>query len=132
MSYHFEFDSGNRLLLAVAYGRVDDSEFQELYFAIRNRKDEDQALTGILDLAGVTDFDVRSETTRGLANMPGNFEDPTLRAVVAPDDLLFGMFRVLQSRGAATREQLHIVRTFNDALVLLGVASPQFQRTEGA
>ena len=132
MSYHFEFDSRSRLLLVLAYGRVDDSEFQELYFAIRKRKGEDRALTGILDVTGVTDFDVRSQTIRGLANMPGNFEDPTLRAVVAPNDSLFGMFRVLQSRGAATREQLHIVRTFNEALALLGIVSPQFHRTETA
>lgn len=132
MSHHFEFDSRNRLLLAVAYGRVDDTELQELYFSMRKRKDEDHALTGILDLAGVTDFDVRSETIRGLADMPPNFEDPTLRAVAAPTDFLFGLARMFQSRGAATREQLHIVRTLNEALVLLGVASPQFQRSEAA
>jgi hypothetical protein len=84
MSYHYEFDSRNRLLLAVAYDRVDDSELRELYFGIRKRKDEDHALTGVLDLTEVTDFDVRSEIIRGLADMPPNFQDPTLRAVVAP------------------------------------------------
>ena len=132
MSYHFEFDSRNRLLLAVAYGRVDDTELRELYFGILKRKDEHDALTGILDLSGVTDFDVRSETIRGLANMAPNFQDPALRAVVAPTDFLFGMARMFQSRGAATREQLCIVRSLNEALGLLGVASPQFQRTETA
>jgi hypothetical protein len=132
MSYHFEFDSRNRILLAVAYGRVDDSEMQELCFGTRKRKDEDDALTGILDLSEVTDFDVRSETIRGLANMPPNFEDPTIRAAVTPTDFLFGIARMFQSRGAATRRQLHIVRTFNEALVLLGVESPQFQRSSAA
>jgi hypothetical protein len=130
MPHHYEFDRQNRLLLAVAYGRVEDSELQELYFGIRKRKDENHALTGILDLTGVTDFDVRSETIRGLANTPPNFEDPALRAVVAPTDFLFGMARMFQLRGAATREQLHIVRSFKEAFVLLGVASPQFRRTE--
>ena len=132
MSHHFEFDSRNRLLLGVAYGRVDDTELQELYFDIRKSKNEHDPLTGILDLSGVTDFDVRSETIRGLANMPPNFEDPTIRAVVAPIDFVFGIARMFQSRGAATREQLYVVRTLNEALVLLGVASPQFQRTETA
>lgn len=132
MSYHYEFDTQNRILLALACDRVDDFELQELYFGIRKRKDEDHALTGILDLSGVTDFDVRSETIRGLANLPGNFEDPTVRAIVAPNDFLFGIARMLQSRGSATREQLHIVRTLSEALILLGGASPQFQRTEAA
>ena len=64
--------------------------------------------------------------------MTTNFQDPTLRAIVAPTDFLFGMMRMFQTRGAATREQLHIVRTLNEALGLLGVVSPQFQRTDGA
>jgi hypothetical protein len=132
MSYHYEFDTLNRLLLAVVYGRVDDSEVQELYFGIRKRKDEDHALTGIVDFTGVTDFDVRSDTIRGLANMPPNFEDPTIRAAVAPTDFLFGIARMFQAHGAATREQLHIVRTLNEALVLLDVASPHFHRTSAA
>jgi hypothetical protein len=132
MSYHFEFDSQNDLLLVVAYGRVDDSEFQELYFVIRKRKDEDHALTGILDLTGVTDFDVRSETIRGLVNLPPIFPDPTLRAIVAPTEALFGLMRMFHSRGADTREQLHIVRNLNEALLLFAVLSPQFQRTETA
>jgi len=127
MSYHYEFDSWNRILLVVAYDRVDDCELQELYFGVRKRKDEDHALTGILDLSGVTDFDVRSETIRGLANMPANFEDPTIRAAVAPTDFLFGIARMFQLRGAATRNHLRVVRTLNEAFVLLGVASPQFQ-----
>ena len=132
MSYHFEFDSRNRLLLAVAHGRVDDSEMRELYFGIQKRKDEDRALTCIIDFTGVTDLDVRSDTIRGLANMPPNFEDPTIRAAVAPTDFLFGIARMFQAQGADTREQLCIVRTLNEALVLLGVESPQFHRTRAA
>jgi hypothetical protein len=132
MSHHYEFDSRNRLLLAVVYGRVDDSEMQELYFGIRKRKDEDHAVTGIVDFTEVTDLDVCSDTIRGLANMPPNFEDPTIRAAVAPTDFLFGIARMFQAHGAATREQLHIVRTLKEALVLLGVESPQFHRTSAA
>ena len=132
MSYHYEFDSRNRILLAVIYGRVDDSEMRELYFGIRKRKDEDHALTGIADFTGVTDFNVRSETIRGLANLPPNFEDPTIRAAVTPTDFLFGIARMFRAHGAATREQLYIVRTLNQALLLLGVESPQFHRTSAA
>jgi hypothetical protein len=130
MPHHYEFDSRNRILLAVAYGRIDDSELWELYVGIAKRKDEDHALTGILDLTGVTDFNVRTETIRGLGLVPTVFPDPTLRAVVAPTDLLFGIARMFQSLGADDRERLQIVQTLNEALGLLGVASPQFQRTE--
>ncbi len=123
MSYHFEFDSGSRIHLAVVQGRINDSELQELYFEMQKRP-----LIGILDLTGVTDFDVRSETIRGLANLPPTAQSPRLRAVVAPTDSLFGIVRMFQLRGAATRERLHIVRTLREALELLGVSSPQFRR----
>ncbi len=132
MSYHYEFDSRSRTLLSAVEGRIDDSELEELYFGIRKLKYKDNALTGILDLTGVTDFDVRSETIRGLAHLPTIFEDPTLRAVIAPTDFLFGMARMFQIRGSETREQLHVVRTLKEALVLLGVSSPQFRRADAA
>jgi len=132
MAYHYEFDGRSRTLLAAAEGRMDDSELEELYFGVRRLKYKDNALTCILDLTTVSDFDVRSETIRGLAHLPAIFEDPTLRAVIAPTDFLFGMARMFQIRGSETREQLHVVRTLNQALVLLGVSSPQFLRTDAA
>jgi hypothetical protein len=132
MSYHYEFDGRNRILLAVADGRIDDSEMRELYFAIRKRKEEVDALTGILDLTGVTVFDVSSQTIRELAHHPPNFDDPTLRAVVAPTDLMYGMARMFQTEGSYTREQLHIVRALDEALTLLGAVVPQFKRWDAA
>ena len=132
MSYHYEFDGPSRTLLSAIVGRIDDCELEELYFGIRRLKYKDNALTCILDLTRVTDFDVRSETIRGLAHLPAIFEDPTLREVIAPTDFLFEMARMFQIRGSETREQLHVVRTINEALVLLGVSSPEFLRTDAA
>jgi hypothetical protein len=71
MSNHYEFDSRSRTLLSTVEGRI------------RRLKYKDNALTCILDLTGVTDFDVRSETIRGLAHLPPIFEDPTLRCYCA-------------------------------------------------
>lgn len=64
MSYHYEFDGPSRTLLSAIVGRIDDCELEELYFGIRRLKYKDNALTCILDLTRVTDFDVRSETIR--------------------------------------------------------------------
>lgn len=132
MSYHYEFDSRSCTLLAAVEGRIDDSELEELYFGVRRLKYKDNALTCILDLTRVTNFDVCSETIRGLAHLPAIFEGPTLCAVIAPTDLLFGMARMFQITVSETRKQLHVVRTLNEALVLLGVSSPQFRRTDAA
>lgn len=100
VSYYYEFEDRHRILLAVAYGSVGENELRELYFDMRARKDEEHALTGILDLTGVTTFDVDAQIISGLASHPPNFDDPTLRAVVAPTDLLFGMSRMFQLLGS--------------------------------
>jgi hypothetical protein len=132
LSYYYEFEDRHRILLAVAYGRLDEDELGELYFDIRRRKDQEHALTGVLDLTGVTSFEVDAPFIRELAAHPANFPDPTLRAVVAPTDILFGMARMFQFLGSETREELHIVRTLHEVLTMLDVKESQFRKLETA
>jgi hypothetical protein len=132
VSYYYEFEDRHRILLVIVHGSVGENEFRELYFDIRTRKEEEQALTGILDLTGVTVFDIDSQIIRELASYPPNIVDPILRAVVAPTDLLFGMSRMFQIIGSETREQLHIVRTLDEALTLLNAKAARFHRLEAA
>jgi len=132
MPYYFELDDRHRILLVVAYGDIGENELRELYFDIRRRKDEEQSLTGILDFTEVMAFDIRSQVIRELAAYPPNFADPTLRAVVAPTDHLFAMARMFQFIGFETREQLHVVRTLDEALTLLGAEDAQFHRPGAA
>jgi hypothetical protein len=99
---------------------------------MRRRKEEEHALIGVLDLTGVTAFDVDSQVIRRLTLLPPNFPDPTFKAIVAPTDFLFGMMRMFQIGGSETRQQLHVVRTLNEALTLLGAEDAQFNELEAA
>jgi hypothetical protein len=132
VSYHYEFEDRYRILLAMADGSVNEEELRELYFDIRRRKDKDKALTGILDLTGVTSFNVDCGVIYGLAQLPPTFVDPTLRAVVAPTDLLFGMARMFQIAGSDTRKGLLIVRTLSEALSTLNFEDAHFHKHEAA
>ena len=58
--YCYQFEDRYRILLASVCGSVDDDELRELYFDIQRRKDKEKALSGILDLTGVTTFAVNS------------------------------------------------------------------------
>jgi hypothetical protein len=132
MSYSYELAEQHQLLLAILYGPIDEDELREAYLDIRRRKDENHALTGIMDLTRVTKFDVRTQFIRELAGYPPIIADPTLRAVVAPTDLLFGMARMFEIIGSQTRQHLHIVRTLDDALILLDAQDAQFRRLRAA
>jgi hypothetical protein len=130
--YYYQFEDRYRILLVVAYGSVDEDELRELYFDIRRRKDEEHSLTGILDLTEVTFFNVNAGVICGLALLPPNFVDPTLRAVVAPTDFLFGMARMFQITGSDTRRGLLIVRTLSEALSALNFKDVHFRKHEAA
>ena len=132
MPFYYEFEDRHRILLAVVHGKVNDDELRELYFDIQRRKCKENALTGILDLTGVTGFDINSGVIRGLALLAPNFVDPTLRAVVAPTDFLFGMARMFQIAGSDTRKELLIVRTLNEALTKLNAKEADFHKQEAA
>jgi hypothetical protein len=132
VSYYYEFEDRYQILLTVAYGSMGENEFRELYFDMCARKDEERALTGILDLIGVTTLNIDSQLIRELASHPPTFSDPALRAVVAPTDLLFGMSRMFQMLGSETREELHVVRTLHEALTLLNAKEARFHRLVAA
>ena len=49
-----------------------------------------------------------------------------MRVFVAPKDLIYGMARMFQILGEATRPDLPVVRTMDEAYSLLQVESPEF------
>jgi hypothetical protein len=49
-----------------------------------------------------------------------------MRVVVAPQDFLFGMMRMLQILSEEARPELHVVRTLDEAYRLLRIESPEF------
>ena len=49
-----------------------------------------------------------------------------MRVVVAPQDFIFGMMRMLEILSERTRPELHVVRTMDEAYRLLLVESPEF------
>lgn len=130
MPFHFEFDREHRILLVVVQGEYGDAEMLALIDAIRNRVGDLGVSAGITDLSLVTSFTVSSKAVRSAAGQPSPFADPTPRFVVAPADLVFGMFRMYQTHGERTRAMLHLVRSREEALATLGVPSPTFERLD--
>ena len=50
----------------------------------------------------------------------------SLRVFVAPSDFIYGSIRRFQILSEKTRQNLHVVRTMQDAYKLLGIESPKF------
>ena len=128
MPYSFQFDAANGLLQGRLYGRVNSDELREYYLFGTRCAAQMRPLAGITDMTGVTALDVTPQTIRELAALrPAMPDDALLRVIVASSPDVFGMARMFESHGEATRPNLHVVRTCKEALAIVGVPAPQFQ-----
>jgi len=126
MSYRFEFDAVNRILLGRFEGLLTEESAAAFYDAIRKYGIVTDARAGIWDFSKATES-VASETIRRVAK-----QDPAMPAnrpcfIMAPDSHLFALSRMFQMSGEHKRPLLQVVRTLDDALRMLGVRSPHFE-----
>jgi hypothetical protein len=128
MPYVFEFDSANALLQGRLYGVVTSEEFRDYFRQGVRCVTAKKPRAGITDLTAVTSFDVTPQTIRDLAaSRPVAPAENLLRVIVAPSPDVFGMARMFESHGEATRPNLHVVKTGREALVIVGVPEPNFE-----
>lgn len=127
MPYLFEFDPGNSLLQGRLYGRVTSEELKEYLQVGIKCIVAKRPRAGITDLTAVTLFEVSPQTIRELANVPPvDASQDLLRVIVASAPDVFGMARMFESHGEATRPNLHVVRTCKEALIIVGVQAPKY------
>jgi hypothetical protein len=122
MPFKFEIDRKYKIFRCQLYGRITDQDLREFYLLASKHAAKLNPHAGLTDFSGVTALDVSPQTARELAGFAPVMPDPKrVRVVVAPTDLEFGIARVFELEGRDTRPNLHIVRTLQEAWVLLGV-----------
>jgi hypothetical protein len=128
LPYLFEFDPRNGLLQGRLYGRVTSEEIREYYRVGMKCLAAKRPRAGITDMTGITLFEVAPQTVRELASLPPTLADQELlRVIVASAPDVFGMARMFESHGEATRPNLHVVRTCKEALIIVGVQEPKYE-----
>ncbi|MGA8012504.1 MAG: hypothetical protein WB949_08770 [Candidatus Acidiferrales bacterium] len=128
MPYHFEFDATHRILRCHLGGRVIDEELKEFYGDAEKLAAQTDPLGGILDMSGVISFDASPDTIRELARSRPIMPNPDRpRVLIAPSPPVFGIARMFELQGQETRPNLHVVRSENEALAILGVRETKFE-----
>ena len=132
MAYRFEFDPMNKILMGRFEGRITEELGTEFYGAIRKYSIATDANAGIFYFSSVTQIAVSSDFVRHLAQSEPAMPDVTRRPsfFVAPMTAGFGLSRMFQILGEATRPLLKVVRSVDEALADLGVQSPHFKPLE--
>ena len=126
MGFVLEFDAKNNILRGTLKGRVTDAILLDDYAAVARYAKSHPPCRGLWDLSEVIEFEVSSHAIRQLVGTSPIIPTGCLRIIVASQDMLFGMMRMLQILGEESRPELHVVRTMGEAYRLLGVESPEF------
>jgi len=127
MGFVLEFDTKNNILRGTIEGPLTDGLLLDYYAAAARYTASHPPCRGVWDFSKVMGkVEVSSDTVRRLVKtspiIPGGY----MRVVVAPQDYLFGMMRMLQILSDEARPELRVVRTLDEAYRLLDVESAEF------
>ncbi|MGO9404465.1 MAG: hypothetical protein ACLPVW_13465 [Terriglobales bacterium] len=126
MNFVVDFDAKNNILRCTLEGRMTGVILLDLYARAVKYMESHPPCRGILDFSGVTDFEVSSEAIRQLAAAPPALSAGYIRVLVIPQIFIYGLARMFQILGEKNRPELQVVRTLDEAYLLLGVEFPEF------
>ena len=128
MDYVVELDPRHRVLRATFGPVLTDEILERAYLEVREMTSTMGPVRGVADFSSVTEFQVSPEMVRKLAQNSPALPEGSLRIVVAPTPVIFGMSRLFQITRDGMQGTLHVVQTLEEAYSVLG--GEQFEFTE--
>jgi len=132
MTYQFEFDPQNKIMLLRIEGLLTDKLARALYWEVRKYSTATDASAGIYDLSAVTEFEVSPELIRDLVYRDPAMPDATRRprCLVAPAMVGLAISRLCEIAVEPRNPLLKIVLSLDEAFAALGVQSSHFEPLE--
>jgi hypothetical protein len=122
MAFVYDFDPIHQVLRSTFSGKVSDEDL------LNHQRVGALLVTSlgprfaIIDLSAADPFEATADGMRALAKLPPAMpQRDRPRVVIAPSDYAFGMARIFEVEGEATRPNLHVVRSVKEAWAILGV-----------
>jgi hypothetical protein len=122
MAFAFDFDPIHQILRTTFSGKVSDEDLLNHARMASLLVTSLDPRFAIIDLSAADPFEATADGMRALAKLPPampKVDRP--RVVVAPSDHTFGMARIFEVEGEATRPKFHVVRSVKEAWAILGV-----------
>jgi hypothetical protein len=127
MGFVMDFDAKNNILRGTLEGPLTGAILLDSYDAATRYTASHPPCRGLWDFSKVTaNADISSAIIRQVVGKSPIIPAGYMRVIVAPQDFLFGMMRMLQILSEEARPELHVVRTIDEAYRLLRVESPEF------
>lgn len=126
MAILLEFDAGHNIVRGTMKGRLTDAIILDCQALATRYTKSHPPCRGIWDYSDVTDFQLSGDAVRQVERRRPVIATGYASVVVAPQDYVYGMMRMLQILSEGSRPELSVVRSLNEAYGLLQVESPAF------
>ena len=126
MNIVLDFDAKNNILRGTIEGPMTGAMLLNLYAAAERYMTSHPPCRGIWDFSDVTEFEVSNAAIKKAAARRPIIASGYMRVIVARQDFLFGMMRMLQLLSEEARPELLVVRTMEEAYRWLLVDAPDF------
>lgn len=127
MGVHVTVDVSQRLVLSTFSGELTDADVVGAASLIRSHPDFDPGFSEILDYSGVTAASVSTSVVQELSRRESLYNLASVHAIIAPQDVIFGLARMAQVFGEKTKPNVVVVRSMEEArefLRLHGAGAP--------
>ena len=121
MPTDYRLDATRAVVLRRAWGALTDAESTDLYRKLQADPAFDASFCQLCDLRELTEIEATAPSLRALARIKV-FDPSAKRAFVAPDDLHFGLARMLQVFAEQEGSEVGVFRTMREAEEWLGIA----------
>jgi hypothetical protein len=127
MTHRMEFDITNRIVLVSFLGIVTGDSILTGISEVQNFLKSNPAEGTILDFSGIEEFRVSAKFFRNHVNTRRKLVAPDKpRVAVAPQAVVYGMLRMLQTHSEASGTGPVVVRTIAEAFEFLKLDAPFF------
>ena len=127
MSFVIEFDPKNNILRGTLEGKVTDDILLDCYSVALRYTTSHPPCRGIWDFSGVSGFELSNAAIKQAAVMRPIIASGYMRVIVASQDFMFGMMRMLQLLSEEARPELLVFRTMDEAYRCLLADAPDFK-----
>jgi len=126
MKTHFGFDRQQQIVLAILEGDFGDEDLRQFFACMEVHARSLRPSAVIIDFSTAR-VQLSGDGIWSAARMPSPYAEPIPRFLIAPDLHVFGLARMYQMMRGDPPDSLHVVRTADEALEMLGVPHPLFE-----
>jgi hypothetical protein len=120
VAVQLEIDVSQKLIIATFSGEVTDADVLGLASKVHSHPDFDPSLSILWDFSGVTAGTVSTAAMRELSWRKSILSPASMHVIIAPQDHIFGLFRMGEVFAQKTKPNVVVVRTLEEARKFLG------------